>query len=273
MRQPIALSCGEPAGIGFEIAHKAYDALGRDIPFFLIADRGHSEGVGITHPSQALDADHLPILHHDFDGAATPGVPDPANAKGVIDVIARGVKLVQAGEASALCTLPIHKKALKDGANFAYPGHTEYLAALADTAHVVMMLACPDLRVVPVTIHIALEKVKSALSPDLLEETIRITDAALRRDFGLSAPRLMVAGLNPHAGEGGAMGREEITVITPVIEHLREDGIDVVGPRSADTMFHDAARASYDAAICMYCLLYTSPSPRDLSTSRMPSSA
>jgi 4-hydroxythreonine-4-phosphate dehydrogenase len=141
---------------------------------------------------------------------------------------------------------------LKDGANFAYPGHTEYLAALADVDRVVMMLACPELRVVPTTIHIAIEDVPNALTSELLEDTIRITDAALKLDFGLETPRIAIAGLNPHAGEGGAMGYEEIKMISPLIEKLKTKGFNLSGPGSADTMFHAKARAGYDAAICMY---------------------
>jgi 4-hydroxythreonine-4-phosphate dehydrogenase len=200
----------------------------------------------------AVSATALPVLHLPFAAAALPGQPDPANAQGVIDAIARGVDLVRRGEARALCTAPIHKKALKDGAGFAYPGHTEYLAALAGVERVVMMLACDALRVVPVTIHIPLAEVPQALTAALLTDTILITHAALRRDFGLRAPRLAVAGLNPHAGEGGAMGQEEIALITPVLEALRAEGLDIAGPLSADTMFHPGARARYDAAICMY---------------------
>ena len=154
--------------------------------------------------------------------------------------------------ASALCTNPIHKKALKDGAGFAFPGHTEYLAHLSGAARPVMMLAAPALRVVPVTIHIPLAEVPAALTPALLEETLRITHAGLVADFGIAAPRIAVAGLNPHAGEGGAMGEEERTVIEPVLARLRAEGMALSGPLPADTMFHPAARARYDAAVCMY---------------------
>jgi 4-hydroxythreonine-4-phosphate dehydrogenase len=258
MTAPIALSCGEPAGIGPEIAAGAWQALKGSLPFFWIGDPRHLPAGTplqiIETPAQALtvSATALPVLALPFAAPATPGQPDPANAQGVIDAIARGVELVQSGEAAAICTAPIHKKALKDGAGFAYPGHTEYLAALAGVDRVVMMLACEVLRVVPVTIHIPLAEVPEALTAALLTDTILITHAALRRDFGLAAPRLAVAGLNPHAGEGGAMGHEEIEMITPVLEALRAEGIDIAGPMSADTMFHASARARYDAAICMY---------------------
>ena len=254
-RPPVVVSCGEPAGVGLEIAHKAFDALRGEMKIALIADRRHVVGTfaEVTSLEDVTgDETNLPLLHHDFAGDATPGTPDARNAQGVIDVIARGVALVSSGSASALCTLPIHKKALKDDAGFAYPGHTEYLAALAGVERVVMMLACPELRVVPVTIHIALADVATTLTPDLLEDTLRITDAALKHDFGIAAPRLAVAGMNPHAGEGGAMGTEEITLITPLLERLSADGLRISGPMSADTMFHAQARARYDAAICMY---------------------
>ncbi|MFU8864139.1 MAG: 4-hydroxythreonine-4-phosphate dehydrogenase PdxA [Rhodobacterales bacterium] len=258
MRRPIALSCGEPSGVGPEIAAKAWAGLRDTAPFFYIGDPRHlPQGTAfrlIETPAEALavSAEALPVLHLPFAAGAKPGQPDPANAQGVIDAIALGVDLVRSGAAAALCTAPIHKKALMDGAGFAYPGHTEYLAALAGVERVVMMLACDALRVVPTTIHIPLAEVPQALGAALLTDTILITHAALRRDFGIAAPRLAVAGLNPHAGEGGAMGREEIEMIAPVLEALRAEGMDIAGPLSADTMFHPAARARYDAAICMY---------------------
>lgn len=255
---PVALTCGDPAGIGPEIAAKAWRKTRGAVPFFLIGDPRHLPAdipvVRISAPQDAFSAapHALPVLEHDFPAPATPGTPDPANAQSVVDVIARGVALVRTGAASAICTAPINKKALKDGAGFAYPGHTEYLAALAGCDRVVMMLACDALRVVPATIHIALHEVRAALTPELLEETIRITHAALRSDFGIETPRLAVAGLNPHAGEGGAMGHEEIDMIRPLLDRLRGEGLTLLGPLSADTMFHAAARARYDAAIAMY---------------------
>ncbi|TCP63251.1 4-hydroxythreonine-4-phosphate dehydrogenase [Rhodovulum bhavnagarense] len=256
--RPIVMSCGEPSGIGPEIAVKAWKTLGARLPFAWIGDPRHlPEGTAhaeIHDPAEALHvtASALPVLPLHFPAPARPGRPAPENAAGVIEAIARGVDLVQSGRAGALCTAPIHKKALQDGAGFSYPGHTEYLAHLAGVDRVVMMLACEALRVVPVTIHIAIRDVPGALTERALNETIRITHAALIRDFGIAAPRLAVAGLNPHAGEGGAMGREEIDLIVPALERLRADGLCIDGPLSADTMFHPAARAGYDAAICMY---------------------
>ncbi|WP_238366225.1 4-hydroxythreonine-4-phosphate dehydrogenase PdxA [Mesobacterium pallidum] len=255
---PLLLTCGEPAGIGPELAEKAWDALGAALPFALLGDPRHLPGrvphAVIAHPSEAAEVAPraLPVLAHEFAGDAQPGRPDPANAQGVIDVIARAVDLVQSGAAGGICTLPIHKQALQDGAGFAYPGHTEYLAALAGGVEVVMMLASDQLRVVPATIHIALSEVPARLTPELLESVIRVTHAGLIRDFGISDPRLAVAGLNPHAGEGGKMGMEEITRIAPLLDRLRGEGLRLAGPLSADTMFHAAARARYDAAIAMY---------------------
>jgi len=259
--KPIALTCGEPAGIGPELSALAWRALGDTVPFFLIADRRHLAAlpvavpvVEINDPAEAAQAGRagLPLLHHDFAAENRPGVPDPANAAGVIAVIERAVSLVQTGQAAAVCTNPIHKKALKDGAGFAYPGHTEFLAALGGVARPVMMLAAPGLRVVPVTIHVALEQVPSALTATLLTETIRITATDLRTRFGIARPRISVAGLNPHAGEGGTMGRAELDLMTPVLDQLRREGLTIAGPLPADTMFHAEARATYDVAVCMY---------------------
>ena len=255
---PTVLTCGDPSGIGPEIAVKARAHRGAALPFAWIGDPRHlpqgTPVAEIARPAQAADVPPgvLPVLPLRFAAPALPGQPDPANAPGVIAAIERGVALVQAGEAGAICTAPIHKKALKDGAGFAFPGHTEFLAHLAGVERVAMMLACPGLRVVPATIHIPLSEVPAALTADLLEEVIRITHAALVRDFGLAAPRIVVAGLNPHAGEGGAMGWEDERMIRPLVERLAAGGMAIRGPLPADTMFHAAARAGYDAAICCY---------------------
>lgn len=258
MSAPIALTCGEPAGIGPEIALKAWAALRGDCPFFWIGDPGHlpegTEFQVIANPTDAIavSATAMPVLPHPFAAPAHPGTADPRNASDVVGVIEHAVALVQKGQASALCTAPIHKKALIDGADFIHPGHTEFLAALAGVDRVVMMLASDRLRVVPATIHIALEEVPVALTPDLLEEVITITADGLRARFGIAHPRLAVAGLNPHAGEGGAMGRQEIDWIAPLLARLQSADYDLGGPYPADTLFHAAARAKYDAAICMY---------------------
>jgi 4-hydroxythreonine-4-phosphate dehydrogenase len=256
--KPVVLTCGEPAGIGPEVAARAWAALSDRVPMLWLGDPRHLPAGTpfevIENPAQtaALSGRVLPVLLHPFKGTATPGQPDPANAIGVIDVIARAVDLVQSGAASAICTAPIHKKALKDGADFAYPGHTEYLAALAGQCDVVMMLACAQLRVVPATIHIALRDVPQTLTPALLRRTIEITHDGLQRQFGIVQPRIALCGLNPHAGEGGAMGSEEIDWIAPLIARMQTEGYSLRGPLPADTMFHAGARATYDAAIAMY---------------------
>lgn len=254
--KPIVISCGEPAGIGPEIAYKAWQAVGTDIPLLWIGDPRHlpkdAQIQIVTDPSECNISHKFQVLARDFGSVNTAGKPDPAHAQGVINAISEGVEIVKNGKAAAICTAPIHKAALIDGAAFAYPGHTEYLAALAGADRVVMMLASDLLRVVPVTIHTALANVPQALTASLLTDTLLITHAAMRRDFGINAPRIAVAGLNPHAGEDGKMGMEEIEMITPVLNALRAQGINISGPLSADTMFHPAARARYDVAVCMY---------------------
>jgi len=224
--RPIALTMGDPAGIGPEIAAAAMAALEGRIPIRFIADRATL-------------------------AATVPGKPSSHNAPAVIRAIERGVELVRSGECSALVTNPIAKKVLID-AGFGFPGHTEFLGHLTGAPRAVMMLAVEGLRVVPVTVHEPLAKVPALLTEDLIVETARITAAALTRDFGIASPRLALAGLNPHAGEGGAMGREEETVIRPAIARLQAEGLAVTGPHPADTLFHAAARARYDAALCMY---------------------
>ena len=256
--KPVAISCGEPAGIGPEIAVAAWRALKDELPLVWIGDPAHlPAGTPFQPVGKAADAKTVvrhafPVMVRNFGPAATPGIANPAHAQGVIDAIRTGVELVVNNQASALCTAPIHKAALIDGAGFQHPGHTEYLAALAETDNVVMMLACKDLRVVPATIHIPISAIAGTLTEDLLSDTLQITHQALQRDFGIANPRIAVAGLNPHAGESGNMGREEIDLISPLLTTLRAKGMDITGPLSADTMFHAAARATYDVAVCMY---------------------
>ncbi len=259
MTAPIALSCGEPAGIGPELAVRAWQALRQDCPFLWIGDPRHLPAntpiAEIQNPGQAhaASASALPVLPHRFAAPATPGRPEPANAHGVIDVIERAVALVQTGAACALCTAPIHKKALIDGAAFAFPGHTEFLGALGGGKdRAVMMLASAQLRVVPATIHIPLSQVPAALTPELLRDTIAITARDLRKYFGIARPRIAVAGLNPHAGEGGAMGSEERAWIAPLLQKMDGPEHVISGPHPADTLFHAAARQTYDVAIAMY---------------------
>lgn len=254
----LVLTCGDPAGIGPELAVKAWKSLGATLPFAWIGDPRHLPSetpiVEISTPAEAHGhaAHAFPVLPLRFPETVTPGTPTAANAASVIEAIRLGAHLAASGQAKALCTAPISKKALIDGAGFAFPGHTEFLAHLADVPRVVMMLASPLLRTVPATIHIALADVPKTLTKTLLAETIRITHQGLVHDFGLVSPRIAVAGLNPHAGEGGAMGREEIELIIPTLEALRSEGMTILGPLPADTMFHKNARAQYDAAIAMY---------------------
>jgi 4-hydroxythreonine-4-phosphate dehydrogenase len=261
--QPVVLTLGDPAGIGPEIALAAWSTLRDEVPFLLVGDADHVGALAVRRgvpvravpgPAEAaaVAATALPLLTHPLPEPPVPGRPAPANASAVVAMIERGVALVRSGAALALCTNPINKKALQDGAGFAFPGHTEFLAHLSGARRPVMMLAAPALRVVPVTIHVPLASVPAALTPALLEETLRVVNDAGRTDLGLARPRIAVAGLNPHAGEGGAMGREEIEVIAPVLDRLRAAGMALSGPHSADTMFHPAARATYDVAVCMY---------------------
>ncbi|WP_134727101.1 4-hydroxythreonine-4-phosphate dehydrogenase PdxA [Paracoccus luteus] len=257
MPAPLILTCGEPAGIGPELAPLA---LASGVPFVWMGDPAHlppqTAWRAVDRPGDPVPAGVLAVLPHRFAAPAVAGRPDPANARGVIDVIASAVDLAMTGVAGGIVTLPISKHALKAGADFAFPGHTEYLAHLAGGADVVMMLAsttvAPPCRVVPATIHIPLEQVPGALTPEVLARAIRITRDGLIRDFAIPAPRIAVAGLNPHAGEGGTMGRQEAEWMAPLLDRLRAEGLDVTGPMPADTMFHAPARARYDAAVCAY---------------------
>lgn len=208
----------------------------------------------IDAPEQATGVfgSALPVLRHGFPADSIPGRPDPANGPATVDAITRAVALVRTGQAAAVITNPIQKETLYQ-AGFTHPGHTEYLAALSGPDVVpVMLLASPELKVVPVTIHIPLADVPRQLTTDKIVTTARITAAAMRRDFGIDAPRLALAGLNPHAGEGGALGREDGDVIAPAVAILRAEGIDARGPLPADTLFHEEARTTYDVVLGMY---------------------
>jgi 4-hydroxythreonine-4-phosphate dehydrogenase len=208
----------------------------------------------IDDPAQApaVFSDALPVVPIGIGVRAELGRPDPGDAPAILGAIETAVGDVRGGRAAALVTNPIHKESLYR-AGFQHPGHTEYLAELAETDETpIMMLVCPGLRVIPVTIHLALRQAVESLSSAAVIHAGRITEAAMRRDFGLAAPVLAVAGLNPHAGEGGSLGREEIEIIEPAVTELRAAGIDARGPLAPDTMFHAEARSSYDAALCMY---------------------
>ncbi len=247
----LALTLGDPAGIGPEITLKAWERLRRtDLRFVVL---GPEPTVGSVAEARDAYAERLPVLEAPaLCVAAVPGRPDPANTRAITGSIEAAVRLARAGAVEGIVTNPIAKSVLK-AAGFPYPGHTEYLAALTDrSGSEAMMLAGPSLRVVPVTIHVSLRQALDTLSTDAIVRVARTTAAALRRDFAIARPRLAVAGLNPHAGEAGHMGAEEATLITPAIDRLRAEGLDVVGPMPPDTMFTAPARARYDAAICMY---------------------
>jgi 4-hydroxythreonine-4-phosphate dehydrogenase len=271
-QRPLALTLGDPAGIGPDITLLAYAARAReDIPPFVLlgdeavlAARADALGLSVplatvTNTNEAADlfADALPVLPIEIAGEVVAGRPDLAAMPAVKQSIEAAVSLVRDGSARAVVTNPISKSLLYQ-VGFTFPGHTEFLAALAHCSDAdasllpVMMLAAGPFRVVPVTIHIPLKDVPATLTKELLLATIRTTDKDLRRFFGLVRPRLAVTGLNPHAGEDGSLGREEIDIIAPAIDAARAEGLDVTGPHPADTLFHDTAREHYDAALCMY---------------------
>ena len=269
MAKPLALTSGEPAGIGPDIALKAW--LRRNElnlpPFYLLGDRAALErraralSVDVrTADVRAEDAagvftDALPVVATGYNATAEPGRPDHTSAEAAIASIRQAVADVRAGRASAVVTNPIAKSVLYR-AGFRHPGHTEFLAELAasggHTPQPVMMLWSPALAVVPVTIHVSLRDALSQLSSELIVTTARIVVADLQNRFGLTNPRLAVSGLNPHAGEDGSLGTEDQAIVAPAVKLLRDEGIDARGPLPADTMFHEAARKSYDCAICMY---------------------
>lgn len=237
---PILITMGDPAGIGPEIAARAW----------------HSFGGAIGRRRLMFVGDHAAFhAHGNFpDDAFWPGAdrsPRESVAGAVIGAIETAVAAALSGHASAVVTAPIHKARLLD-AGFPFAGHTEFLAELTHASRAVMMLAGGGLRVIPLTIHIPLREVPARISQQAIVETAEIILASLANDFGLKQPRLAVAGLNPHAGESGKLGREETEFITPAVENLRGRGHVVLGPLPGDTMFHEAARAQYDAALCMY---------------------
>ncbi len=268
---PLAISIGDPSGIGPDVALAAW--LRRNelslSPFAVLADplqlaarvrhlrlEVEMEVISTISAASSVFVRALPVLPLKNKLTDSVGMPLPQNAAGIIEAIERAVALTLKGEASAVVTCPISKKPLYE-AGFQHPGHTEFLAELA-SKHLgkpvtpVMMLAGPQLRAVPVTIHIPLSEVPVRLNTADIIEVSRITATELRERFGISAPRLAISGLNPHAGEGGAMGKEDDAIILPAIEALRREGINARGPLPADTMFHAPAHATYDAAVCMY---------------------
>ncbi len=269
MTKPLALTLGEPAGIGPDISIKAW--LHRDElnlpPFYLLGDcdffKERAKALGLHVELAATDAGGaatafakaLPVVATGVAATAPPGRPDASSAEAALASIRQAVSDVRTGQAAAVVTNPIAKSVLYR-AGFRHPGHTEFLAELAgadeQALQPVMMLWSPVLAVVPVTIHLALREAIEQLSTELIVTTARITVASLKARFGVVRPRLAISGLNPHAGEDGSLGSEDLGIVAPAVDILRAEGIDAAGPLPADTMFHDAARKTYDCAICMY---------------------
>jgi 4-hydroxythreonine-4-phosphate dehydrogenase len=269
MTKPLALTLGEPAGIGPDIAIKAW--LRRDElklpPFYLLGDcealERRARALGLRVELAAVDAGAataafaraLPVVATGVVATALPGHPDASSAEAALASIRQAVSDVRTGHAAAVVTNPIAKSVLYR-AGFRHPGHTEFLAELAggdgQLLQPVMMLWSAVLAVVPVTIHVSLREAIEQLSTGLIVSTARIAVASLQARFGVGRPRLAISGLNPHAGEEGSLGTEELTIVAPAVEILRDEGIDATGPLPADTMFHAAARKTYDCALCMY---------------------
>ena len=270
MAQPLALTLGEPAGIGPDITFAAWRRRGelQLPPFYLLGDpkfinrcaarAAPDVTIAVVEPTAAAAAFNtaLPVVDLGVEVTAEPGHPDQSSAPAALAAIRRAVADVNAGAAAAVVTNPVAKSVLYRS-GFTEPGHTEYLAKLAEeatgvAAQPVMMLWSPELAVVPVTIHLPLKDVVARLTTELVLETGRIVAHDLRKRFGIARPRLAVAGLNPHAGEDGALGDEDRTIVGPAVARLKAEGIDARGPLPADSMFHQAARATYDVALAMY---------------------
>lgn len=260
---PLAVALGDPAGIGPEIVAKAWDVRERHAlpPFFAVGDRRSIEAVWkgpiglITSPDEALGVfgDALPLIQIEDTGLIIPGEPDLAGARCALDSLEMAAGLARSPMVGGLVTAPVAKAQLY-AIGFTHPGQTEFVAERCGvaSANAVMLLAGPTLRTVPITTHMPLRDVSDAVTVELIVAKSRATERGLIRNFGIERPRLAIAGFNPHAGEGGAIGREEIELILPAIEILRAEGIDIVGPLAADTMFHSRARAEYDCALCLY---------------------
>ena len=268
--KPLAVSMGDPAGIGLELAARVWAERRDAPPFFFVGDpdalERASARLGLAAPNlnvvddpvqAAGESDRLDVFRVPLAIEETPGEPDPVNANATIEAIAQSVEAARSGAASGVVTLPIAKAVLHT-ADFGFPGHTEFIAHLtADdpwphTRGPEMMLAGPSLRVALATIHTPLADVSAALTLKRVADVGRVVGEALKRDFGVASPRIALCGLNPHAGEGGHIGSEEIEVINPAAAQLRGEGWDIADARSADALFHEAARAKYDAVIALY---------------------
>lgn len=262
MTAPLALTMGDPAGVGPEISCAAWQALKDTGPaFFVIGDPAlydvPTEMVRTPAQAETVFSRALPVMPALLSRPCVPGEANGAHAAAILSSIEIAVELAASGLAGGIVTNPISKSVLY-AAGFKHPGHTEFVAMLtqnlkqAGPRGPVMMLAGEKLRVALVSIHTSLKAAIEGLSAEAIIHTARVTAHALQKDFGIRTPRLALAGLNPHAGEGGSLGREEITIISPAANALREEGIDISGPLPPDAMFHEEARARYDAAICLY---------------------
>jgi len=262
-RRPIAVTMGDPAGVGPEVAARAWEAR-RDHalpPFVAIGDaaaiatvwKGPLARVGDMDEVAATFADALPVWHLEDSGPLTPGEPSPAGATCALHALETGIGLTRTGASAALVTGPVSKHALQ-GIGYTHPGQTEFIAERCGVTatNAVMMLAGPSLRVVPLTVHIPLAEVPERLTGELIVAKARIVARALKRDFGIEAPRLAIAGMNPHAGESGRLGDEEIRIIAPAVAQLAAEGVAIDGPFAADALFAPGIRDQYDALLCPY---------------------
>lgn len=260
---PLAIALGDPAGVGPEIVAKAWEARrARALPpFFAVGDPAairavwNGPVVPITNPGEAVAAfaTALPVIAIENTALCVPGKPSIEGARCALSSLEMAVGLARSCETGGLVTAPVSKSQLYQ-IGFTFPGQTEFVAESFGIAseNTVMMLAGPSLRVVPITTHVALARVAELLNPELIIAKARVTARGLTRNFGIASPRLVIAGFNPHAGENGALGREEIEIVAPAVAALRSEGIDITGPFAADAMFHARARARYDAALCLY---------------------
>lgn len=271
MIRPLIVTMGDPAGVGPEIIARAWSVLSSApgplapvVPFVVVGDAAVLKAQGqpveaIISPADAVGVfgRAIPVLHHPAPAPVTAGQPEPANAVAVADWIERGVDLVLSGEGCGLVTAPIAKAPMY-ASGFRFPGHTEFIAELtadipfSGTRGPVMMLTAQNLRACLVTIHVPIDQLPELVTGERVARVARVVHESMKRDFGIAAPRLALAALNPHAGEGGAIGLQEVTVLRPAAEALRAEGLDITDPLPADTLFHEEARARYDAVVCLY---------------------
>lgn len=269
--RPLIVTMGDPAGVGPEIIARAWSVLGSApgplapvAPFVVVGDANVLKAQGqpveaVLSPADAAGVfgRAIPVLHHPAPAPVAAGQPEPANAVAVADWIERGVGLVLSGEGCGLVTAPIAKAPMY-ASGFRFPGHTEFIAELtaeipfSGTRGPVMMLTAQNLRACLVTIHVPIDQLPELVTGERVARVARVVHESMKRDFGIAAPRLAMAALNPHAGEGGAIGLQEVTVLRPAAEALRAEGLDITDPLPADTLFHEEARARYDAVVCLY---------------------